>query len=78
MARISIPASRARRNGMKPAGDQSLSMIAYLFSGAFLRVWKGEAEIEPARHKTNIIDLKSCIVTGIKRTRVITLKNPYR
>ena len=29
-ARISIPASRARRKGMNPEAIQSLSMIAYL------------------------------------------------
>lgn len=35
-ARTSIPASRAWRNGMKPAVLQSLSMITYRFSIVFV------------------------------------------
>jgi len=57
-ARTSIPPLRAIKKGMKPAGDQSLSKIAYLFSVvvvfdqvSFL-LGMYAAEIEPAREAT--------------------------
>lgn len=46
---------------MKPAGDQSLSKMAYLFSVVFLFV-KGEAEIEAVREETTRRDLRNCIL----------------
>lgn len=59
-ANTSIPASTASKNGMKPAVDQSLSKITYLFSLVSFAA-NGVAEIEAVRDERTKRDLKNCI-----------------
>jgi hypothetical protein len=65
-ARTSIPASRAIKNGMNPAGDQSLSKIAYRFSVVFLAL-RGDAEMEVVMERTRLSVLRNCIFLIVGR-----------
>jgi len=81
--KTSIPPLRAIRNGMKPAVDQSLSRIAYLFSVdvqfvvVTFRLGIYDAEIEPTKEAILMIR-ENFILTSYTTSRRQYIKPQHR